>query len=153
MKSQPKEGSLANIEPMEYRLNPEDYRATLKQIELEGIDLEECSCKLRRDKLGKSLRIFIKQTVTHEVQGENLILVGFSCELFASSGAKKDFALRIICTFKLRYSSKMTLKEDFIEIFKERNVPVNTWPYFREFVQNMTQRMNIPPLTLPLLKY
>lgn len=138
--------------PDEYRLSPQDYRAMLKQVQLEEIALEECSAKVRRDRLDKSVGIVVKDKISSELQGENIVRIEHSYELVASPGAKKDFALKIVCVFRLRYSSKVALTEDFLEIFRKRNVSLNTWPYLRELVQGITQRMNIPPLTLPLLK-
>lgn len=143
---------MAKKKANEYKLPPEEYRTILKQVELEAISLEDCSAKIRRDKLNKSAEVAVTDRLSHKVQGKNMVEIDHHYELIAGSGTKKDFALKIICVFKLRYSSESGLSEDFINIFKERNVPLNTWPYFREFVQNMTQRMNIPPLTLPLLK-
>lgn len=36
--------------------------------------------------------------------------------------------------------------------FAKINPIYNVWAYWREFVQNMTTRMNLPVLTMPLLK-
>ncbi|MHC1727272.1 MAG: hypothetical protein AB9866_14910 [Syntrophobacteraceae bacterium] len=115
--------------------------------------LEECSAKIQRDRLGKPLEIKIDQEVSHRSLADTLVLVNHSYKLIAAApGAKKDFALKVTCSFGLKYSSEAGISDDFMEIFKARNIPLNTWPYFREFVQSITQRMNIPPLTLPLLK-
>lgn len=138
--------------PDEFRLSPQDYRAMLKHVQLEDISLEECSAKVRRDKPDKSVGIAVKDKISAELQGENSVQIDHSYELVASPGAKKDFVLKIACVFRLRYSSNEPLTEDFLEIFRKRNVPLNTWPFFRELVQSITQRMNLPPLTLPLLK-
>ncbi len=136
----------------DYKLTPQEYRAALKEVQLDEIMLEECTVRLRRERLDKALEITIVEKTSHEIQGDNVVSVNHAYMLTASSGAKKDFALRLTCTFGLKYSSKTTLTEDFMEIFQDQNILLNTWPYFREFVQSMTQRMNIPPLTLPLLK-
>lgn len=39
-----------------------------------------------------------------------------------------------------------------IKAFSETNALLNSWPYWREFVQSSTVRMNLPPLTLPLFR-
>jgi len=135
------------------KLTPQEYRSQLKQVQLDEIMLEECSAKIRRDRLEKSLEIQIDQKVTHVCLSNTRVVVNHSYKLTASGhGAKKDFALKVTCSFGLKYSSEAGISEDFMEIFKVRNIPLNTWPYFREFIQSITQRMNIPPLTLPLLK-
>ncbi len=56
---------------------------------------------------------------------------------------------KISVTFYIVYSTKIPMTDDLFEIFKERNLPVNTWPYFREFVHNITARLGWPPYIAP----
>jgi hypothetical protein len=42
-------------------------------------------------------------------------------------------------------------KENF-EAFGRLNGLFNAWPYWREFVQSATNRMGVPPITVPALK-
>jgi hypothetical protein len=39
-----------------------------------------------------------------------------------------------------------------INAFKDGNAIFNCWPYCRQYVQEMIQRMGYPPLTLPFLR-
>ncbi len=135
-----------------YKLTPQEYRAILKDVELEEVMLDEASAKIHRDKIDKSLEISIDEKITHEIHGDTVVSVHHFYTLTAPPGSKRDFFLKLTCAFELKYSAKTTLSESFMEIFKDTNIPLNTWPYFREFAQSMTQRMNIPPLTLPLRK-
>ncbi len=59
---------------------------------------------------------------------------------------------RIEAEFGLRFTSVQPIGQPYFEIFRDVNLPVNTWPYWRELVQAMTARMGWPPVTLPLLK-
>jgi len=36
--------------------------------------------------------------------------------------------------------------------FARTNGIYNAWPYWREFVQNMIARMNLPPLVIPVFR-
>ncbi|MBA7478096.1 hypothetical protein ES707_13512 [subsurface metagenome] len=56
---------------------------------------------------------------------------------------------KISVTFFVVYSSEIPISDDFFRIFKTRNLPLNTWPYFREFVHNVTMRMGWPPFIAP----
>jgi hypothetical protein len=40
----------------------------------------------------------------------------------------------------------------FFEVFKEINLPINMWPFAREYIHNAMARMDWPPFTLPLRK-
>ena len=40
-----------------------------------------------------------------------------------------------------------------LEEFASRNLPINLWPYAREFISSMTARMGFPPLFIGMYKY
>jgi hypothetical protein len=152
-KKPPKKGKITDKKSEQPQMSPKDYFEMLKGIALEELYLDECAAQVKRGKIksGQALPYSWDHDVSHKVLSENLLRAKHRFELVAPAGSKKDFALKISCTFILMYSSKQELPEEFLKIFSERNVPLNTWPYFRELVQSMTQRMNIPPLVLPLL--
>ena len=50
-----------------YKLTPQEYRAILKDVELEEVMLDEASAKIHRDKIDKSLEISIDEKITHEI--------------------------------------------------------------------------------------
>jgi hypothetical protein len=58
------------------------------------------------------------------------------------------------CAYEVDY----VLREGFaitpeqVKAFKNGNAIFNTWPYFREYLQNNLQRMGLPPLTAPFLR-
>ncbi len=58
--------------------------------------------------------------------------------------------------FAFFYESKSTLNNELLlscfDIFKSASLPVNAWPFLREFVHNAMSRMDWPPFTLPLFK-
>lgn len=56
---------------------------------------------------------------------------------------------KISVTFYVSYSSKIPVNDDLFEIFKVHNLPLNTWPYLREFVHNITMRIGWPPFIAP----
>lgn len=62
----------------------------------------------------------------------------------------KNF-MDINASFNVLLLCKSSLPNNFWKIYNKSTLPLIVYPYFREFVQNMTARMNIPPLTLPIL--
>jgi len=40
----------------------------------------------------------------------------------------------------------------YFEVFREVNLPINVWPFAREYIHNAMSRMDWPPFTLPLRK-
>ena len=69
-------------------------------------------------------------------------------------GQASTILVRITSTFELIYSLPEEVEPTPAEInaFCKTNAMLNSWPYWREFVQNTIVRMNMPPLTLPLFR-
>lgn len=72
-----------------------------------------------------------------------------------SSGTEKPTNLvRVSCQFEALYSLATDFEptERQIAAFHKGNAVFNCWPFFREFVQNATVRMHIPPPPVPFLR-
>lgn len=50
---------------------------------------------------------------------------------------------------ELLFRSAIPMTDDHFELFKARNLPVYTWPYFREFLHSAVARTGWPVYTLP----
>jgi hypothetical protein len=69
-------------------------------------------------------------------------------------GAKPLDLIKISCAFEAEYlvNPKFKPTDEQLKAFHEGNVIFNCWPYFREFVQNSTVRMHLPPPPIPFLR-
>ncbi len=67
---------------------------------------------------------------------------------------KANSFLNVEATFSLLYSinSLEDLDDTALNSFAEVNGTYNAWPYWREFVQNITSRMELPTLTVPVFR-
>jgi hypothetical protein len=71
--------------------------------------------------------------------------------------AKGTTEVQVDATLELVYSypadtTPLPSPEE-LEAFANTNALMNGWPYWRELVQNMVARMNLPPFLVPLLRY
>jgi preprotein translocase subunit SecB len=79
---------------------------------------------------------------------------------FRLTGSKKEDTSKnktivcVECTFEVSYHlhPEFTPSEEQIKAFKDGNAIFNCWPYCRQYVQDMIQRMGYPSLILPLLR-
>jgi hypothetical protein len=55
-------------------------------------------------------------------------------------------------TFGLDFDSEQPMTTEILGVFREVNLPVNTWPYVREYLSATLGRMTWVPFTLPALK-
>ena len=88
--------------------------------------------------------------LTHD--GKLKIVV--SSSLKARRARSRKAEVEVEASFQLLYALPEELKPTQREIraFADSNAMLNSWPYWREFVQNTVSRMNLPPLVLPLFR-
>lgn len=137
------------------KIDPKSYVQILNSIELRGIHLESCSVKHNREHLikqkQKGLTVSVRDKVSYEQRDKELRVLHKYYLTVKKPEMAKDFAIKMSASFRLTYLTDSPIHEDFFDVFKDVSLVVNSWPYFREFVQSMTQRMSIQPLTLPLI--
>jgi len=54
--------------------------------------------------------------------------------------------------FGLDFDSEEAMTDEMFALFAENNLPLNTWPYLREFLASTVTRMGWIPFTLPARK-
>jgi hypothetical protein len=141
-----------NSDQKKFKLDPKEYKEKLGSVDLKSICLDSFSAVVNRDKLGSSMKTTINDKRKYEIKENGDVVFLHSFELINTTKSKKDYGIKISCSYSLCFRSKLELSSAFWDIFLAVNLHINTWPYFREFVQNTTQRMSVYPLTLPLIK-
>lgn len=135
---------------------PEEYYGILQDLELREIYLERCSTRIDREVfLGESnIKVQVRDKADFKILDD-----GFSVRhkydiKIVPGDETLGTALTISATFCANFShpDKIDNLKEFFTVFSDVNLPLNTWPYFRELAQSMTQRANVPPLTLPFIK-
>ena len=58
----------------------------------------------------------------------------------------------LAATYGLTFASKEDMTDEIFMVFGQLNLPVNAWPFMREYVLTSMGRMDWPTFTLPLLK-
>ncbi len=133
------------------KISPEEYRKILEGLELIDIVLSSIKAEIKHDMLSEGMKISIKDSAEYELT-ENDEFVVKDRYVLTAKNTKNKTALKIEAVYVLVFETKLKITDDFFEIYKETSLPLNVWPFFRELVNSITGRMNIPPLTLPLLK-
>lgn len=138
----------------EKSISPQEYGEILKDLKLNNLYLKKGNFFVDRENFFKNEKIELKLTDEAKFKkikdGTINVFHDFKLDAFNMHSKKK--ILSIECIFCLNFTSKKEFSSEFFEIFKDVNLPINSYPFFREFVFNATSRMNIPPLTIPLIK-
>lgn len=134
----------------ENAISPEEYAGFISQIELQTIWLSEMRV---RNHCGPEApernSIHISRKVRWEPTPD-----GFRafCQYRVRFRSEDEPSLDLDVTYGLDFSSSDPMTDDIFVIFREVNLPVNTWPYLREFVSTTMGRMSWVPFTLPAFK-
>ncbi len=137
-------------------LSPKDYKALLSKIELLDISQINSSSILIWEKVflennsDKTSKINITDSYSFRTEND-FYLATAKWELKTNFEKEEDSFLEIKAVYNVILSKSSEVPKEFWSIYKKATLPLLVYPYFREFVQNISSRMNIPPLTLPLL--
>ena len=131
--------------------------AVAGRVQVESIRLIETGAKqsLLKGQLPTQLAIAVQ--TSHELHAEEHLIdihAKFSLVGRYKESEKSEPPLGIRAEFVIRYSlgSSEGLTKSHYDAFAELNGSHNAWPYWREYVQSVTTRMGIPPLTIPVYR-
>lgn len=134
-------------------ISSEEYSDILSSITLSQISLNDCSIRRHDAKLkGGTIDLNISMKLLHEQNASGVdFLVNYKLEGVKRTDDTEEKVFTISAGFLLSYikNKDVDITKEFVDVFKKNSIELVTWPYFREFVQNMVSRMGFPPLTLP----
>lgn len=136
--------------------SPEEYQGFLQGLELRHVRLISLEVESFEDEPRPLESVVSVEGDTEFVK----VPTGFEartryCVFFTerTSGEKLG---AIEAVYGFRYDSETQLNDKgaatYFEIFKDVNMPVNSWPFMRELTYNIMSRMGWTPFVLPLLK-
>lgn len=132
--------------------SPEEYAKFIAGLDIQSVRLTEAHAKLERNPSG-SLRFAVDpksvESFGPEREGEGF-WAGLALKLVLEDeqGPFGYVQVRVA----VYYASPVFPDEGTFQTFKERNLPVNVWPYLRLYVDFFTSQMGLPRLVLPALK-
>jgi hypothetical protein len=129
------------------------------RVDLQSVKLLACNCK-RTSQCPAGPKAFnVEGNARFEVNKEKKLVdvhIQFKLNAFGEKVEQKktNSFLNVEATFSLLYSinSLEDLDDTALNSFAEVNGTYNAWPYWREFVQNVTSRMELPTLTVPVFR-
>lgn len=133
-------------------ISKKEYRSILNGLELDELCLEKGKFSVNKNELKPNSNMKIEDKASFKQRGKNIVHIKHVYKLSVLNKESQKMSFNIECTFFIQFSTEKPLTKEFFDIYKNINLPINTWPYFREFVNNTTVRMNLPALTLPLFK-
>lgn len=127
------------------------YKQFIENIEIQDVFLSYMGSKrnvLYIDTFKNNVNVeFIPKFTFDDIKEDKFIS---KAKFDVSARKGQDTLFSITCEFTVinRINNKELMKEEFINKYIERNLPLIVWPYGREFINSATTRMGFPPLIL-----
>ena len=106
-------------------MDPIKYREFLKNIELNTIILDSCTIKTNRNKISSNMKLDIQHKVDYTIEEKNSAVILSSYDLVATKSTKKEFALKVACVYRVLFSSKQPITEEFMEIYSRADIIIS----------------------------
>jgi hypothetical protein len=132
-------------------ISAEEYRRMLGGLSLVNVALANCEAKADPGaaalvKAGP-VPVRISETASFE-QREGEVAIRHNYRVTAVNKRRRIFTLK--ADFAVTMEVREGFSEQFFDAFKNVTLRLITWPYLRELVGSMTQRMDLPKLQLGL---
>lgn len=131
------------------RVDPRTYNAFIRGVDLITVVLSSATVEAEPIRpSARSTKVNLRTDITLDDSDERTFTA--SATAAASFNHADETLGTITCTFRLVYRSAEPITDAIWREFGTRNVRANVWPYAREFIQSMTQRMGWPSFVLPV---
>jgi len=133
------------------KITKSQYREFIKGLTLDELKMTSLNASVDKN-FKPPADLLIKDTASYETIDEKKIEVK---QIYTLKGKKKDaenagFAVEI--HYSLRYTLKIPINKAYFNIFAKSSLRLQTWPYFRQCVHQMTLNMHLPPLVLDTIQ-
>ncbi|MEO5510413.1 MAG: hypothetical protein ABIS27_07260 [Longimicrobiales bacterium] len=145
------QGSQAFVGASDFRVR---YDAFIAGLHIQGIRISDADIKAPHP-YGSEPHRQLEGRVATSNNYANMQGGFFARSTLAFDGVYADEEqprVSIKVTVEVGYLAAVPMSDDIFEVFGIRNLPLNTWPYLREFVQSALVRAGWPVYTLPAFK-
>lgn len=134
----------------------DEYAAFLRKLRLTGLGLDKASASLDREALAKAqqdsqkltLQLNLNESVRPSREGPFVVIMNF--ELSQKSATGTNALLTITGTYSGLFSCEGSPKKELLERFSGAEARLVFWPYIRQHISDLTSRMSINTILLPL---
>lgn len=137
---------------MSKKMSPQQYSNLLNYVEVKKIGYLEIISHFFIENLQEGpIEVDARNEVELQTDEKSPTFSAIDKYKFKGSIKQKsifEISVQILAVF----ASKIKPDKPFLKIFEQNTLKVITYPYVRQLVQDLTLRMGIPPLVLPIWK-
>lgn len=127
------------------------YTDFIQSLELIIIALRSSSAQIKRDEYFKEKERDLSVAVT--LKPKRLSRDHFDLQAEAKvklTGKRSGCVFDLSATYELHFHGKPPLDAKLVRRFANSDAHVVLWPYLREYVSDVSARMYVPPIVLPV---
>jgi preprotein translocase subunit SecB len=134
------------------KYSPDEYAKILEGIEVKQIALVELSAKSYPENIGEPvINVKLENKVEFQMSETSGDFNGI--DKFTIIGETKNKKVVEINIHMIAFfNSGVKTDQPFLKLFEETSLKFFTYPYIRQIVQDVTAKMGMPPLVLPIWK-
>lgn len=140
---------------MDKRIDKNLYNKFIKNLEIEDIQLNELTtrCFVDLDDIESELYMELSYKCI-DMKIKSIDEMNVFPEFDVKVKSNEMVCLKIRLKFKIKYTidSLNSFNDQYLELFIDKNVPINIWPYAREVISSITTRMGYPQLIIKPFK-
>lgn len=135
-------------------VDKKEYRQFIGGLQLKDVSVRRSSTHriARTIDMSRKVDVNINDKASFTMPEESICDIVQAYALHLSYQGEKTPLVTIECEFDVVYRVSKPMTDAYFEIFKKTSLPLNTWPYWREFVHSSFGRMGLPPFILPVLR-
>ena len=133
-------------------LSQDKFNEISQSLELKTLSLDSINASKNIEYISPQLGLNMSSTSKVE-QEENILNFLYKFRLKEKSESKDKPGIEIKIVYRLEFliKKKIEIPQEFYKLFQDLYIRIIVWPYVRELIQNTIVRMNMPPLTLPIM--
>jgi hypothetical protein len=133
-----------------------NYESFLRSVKLYSLAMEEVSAKLDREGYwkhfpegeGLTREIGSLYKAVHIEDDHFDVIAAYELNITHEQGKKR--VLEVKCKFIAHFHASIDCNSETAARFANSEAKIIAWPYFRNLVSDLTGRLYIPPITIPL---
>ncbi len=135
---------------MSKKASPKEYLNALGQIDIKKVNFIEVACKLFTKNLKEgSIDVDARNDVEFHTDDNSQTLAVIDKYHFEGK-VKESTLFALDMKIMVVFETKVKPDDAFFTLFEQNTLKVITYPYVREAVQDLTTKMGLTPLVLPM---
>ena len=137
---------------MSEQYSPNKYAAVLEAVQIETISILDLSAKSFPENIDRPpFNVEIENETEFQFSEKTNDFSGID-RFHLISKQKGQILLELRLSIRAHFTSPVKVDKTFLKLFEQNSLKLFTYPFLRQCVWDVTAKMGLPPLVLPIWK-